>query len=219
MKPSKKFLTHSLFAVYKELLLEKSDVQLEKELFELAEDSAVYSEKEIFDNKKRMEEMRKILPYKELHCEIDGSVLTWYDDPEEKTGKNLIGSAGFIVRAEEEVLMKQSFSIPKKYAGQDTTSHIAEYQALISCLRVLYIYHTKPEHLSLTIYSDSEVTVKQINMAVTTRKDYQRELRDEALYYMRQFKDVKLVYIPREQNKDADKLAKSNTIKERETLY
>lgn len=219
MMPTKRFLTRSLFAVYKELLLEESTHELEEEVFRLAGDSSVYSDKEIMRNEKRLKEMKAILPYQKLTCHIDGSVLTWYENPQTKEGKKIIGSSAFIVKTEsEEVLMKQSFSIPKKYNEKDTNSHIAEYQALVSCLRVLSIYHGKPKHLSLSIFSDSEVVVNQINMAVVTRSEEQRMLRDEALDYMKCFKNVDIQYTPRYYNKEADKMAKTNSLKEKETV-
>lgn len=82
------------------------------------------------------------------------------------------------------------------------TNNIAEYTALVKALE-------KAKHLELsrlTIMSDSELLVKQMNGEYRVKNDDLRFLFDEAKGLMRNFVSVTLKHVRREENKRADEL-------------
>ena len=216
---SKNLLSRSLSSVYKELLLEedksKENEQLKTEIYTLAVNSDIYSESEIKQNKQNLEEIERISNHKEFVCHTDGAVVVYYGDEETKTGKSVRAGAAFIIETEDEVLFQNYFSIPSQYGDKDTNSHIAEYQAMISCLRTLSVYHPSPEFVSVKMYTDSEVMAKQMSLEYRVRDTQQKLLRDEALALIEGFKNVEFIHVNRSQNKEANKLAQKS-IEEKE---
>lgn len=82
------------------------------------------------------------------------------------------------------------------------TNNVAEYTALIKALE-------KAKHLGLgrlTIMSDSELLVKQVNGEYRVKNEDLRFLFDEAKGLMRDFPSVTLRHVRREENKRADEL-------------
>lgn len=141
-------------------------------------------------------------------CHIDGSLKVRYDNREMKTGKRLKAGSAFVIESDNEMVIENYFRIPNTYKEKDTTIHMAEYQALISCLRTLRLYHPNPEMVDVQLFSDSEDLVKQVNFEVRTRNKAQIDLRQEALECIRPFKSVSILHCPREENERADTLSK-----------
>jgi ribonuclease HI len=108
-------------------------------------------------------------------------------------------SVGVVIKYKENII--ESFS---KYIGFATNNQ-AEYIACIEALQ----FAKKCGYKRINIYSDSELLIKQL------QGEY--KIKNQTLYgYYREIMEIKegftrmnLQYIPREQNKDADKLAKS----------
>lgn len=82
------------------------------------------------------------------------------------------------------------------------TNNIAEYTALIKALEKAQTLGLS----SLTIHSDSELLVKQMNGEYRVKNADLKWLFDEASKLRTQFTTVKLVHVRREQNKRADEL-------------
>jgi len=215
---SKKLLSHSLFSVYKEFVYsekEPKDEELKKEIWVLAQNPEVFTEKEIESNKEKLSKIEDVAKHKKFICHVDGALLARYEDRELKTGKNIKAGSSFVIESNNTTLIESYFRIPNVYKGKDTNTHIAEYQALISCLRVLSLYHPRPETIEVHLFSDSEVMTKQMNLEIRTRDIVRQELRQEAQSFIKQFKSVVIEYCPREQNQRADTLAK-RSIEEKE---
>lgn len=88
-----------------------------------------------------------------------------------------------------------------KYLGE-VSNNIAEYEAVILTLieaKKLGISH-------LHIYSDSKVIVHQIREEWKITHPHLRKLRDKVWEESESFIDVKIFWIPREQNEQADRL-------------
>ncbi|MDD4607417.1 MAG: ribonuclease HI family protein [Patescibacteria group bacterium] len=89
-----------------------------------------------------------------------------------------------------------------QYLGE-TTNNQAEYQAIVLALEKARLY--KPDEIDL--YSDSELVIKQLN------REYKIKNTDLGPWFIKiwnlqqSFKKVNFHHIPREQNKEADKLA------------
>ena len=97
-----------------------------------------------------------------------------------------------------------------KYIGEATNNQ-AEYQALILALEKAK--QLKAEEINC--YLDSELVVKQINREYKIKDKGLGPLFIKVWNLSQNFKKINFHHIPREQNKEADKLAKK-AIKERQ---
>lgn len=88
------------------------------------------------------------------------------------------------------------------YIGE-TTNNVAEYRALLLALE------EAGRHVaaSLTIYSDSELLVRQLKGEYKVKAQHLRPLHAEASRRLRSFPKVRILHVPREENRRADFLA------------
>ncbi|MCD6246555.1 ribonuclease HI family protein [candidate division WOR-3 bacterium] len=113
------------------------------------------------------------------------------------------GPSGIGVLAKDETgeLIFQHY----KYIGTGTNNQ-AEYIALIEGLKKLMEFYT-PEEIDLTVNADSQLMVRQLNGEYKIKNKKLAELKSKIDRLISSFKNVKFVHIPRELNKEADKLA------------
>jgi ribonuclease HI len=90
----------------------------------------------------------------------------------------------------------------KKYLGIHTNNQ-AEYHALITALASA----KQLKKTSLTIFTDSQLLANQVNRHWKVRNAEIKALYQEAISLIASFKKVKLSHIPRNLNKEADRLA------------
>ena len=83
------------------------------------------------------------------------------------------------------------------------TNNIAEYRGLLSALQ----WSVEQDIQSLHIRSDSELLVKQMQGKYRVRNAKLQKLHGEATVLAEKIGQVKYEHIPREKNKEADKLA------------
>ncbi|MCX5868246.1 MAG: ribonuclease HI family protein [Proteobacteria bacterium] len=88
------------------------------------------------------------------------------------------------------------------------TNNVAEYQALITALK---------SALALTsgrvlVYSDSELLVRQVRGEYRIKNPGLRQLFREVEILASQFQSFKISHIPREENREADRLASQATL-------
>ena len=88
------------------------------------------------------------------------------------------------------------------YIGE-TTNNIAEYKALIRGLEEAVKLKAK----EISVFCDSELVVKQIKGEYRVKNQGLRPLFDRAKALIDNFHKFDIKYIPREQNKKADRLA------------
>jgi ribonuclease HI len=91
------------------------------------------------------------------------------------------------------------------YLGH-ATNNVAEYQGLLHCLEMA------EEHgaIALTVFSDSQLLVNQMNGRYRVKKSHLVELHTKAIETLGRGKiRFDIQYIPREKNRDADRLARS----------
>jgi ribonuclease HI len=91
----------------------------------------------------------------------------------------------------------------------DATNNEAEYTALIHGLKSLL----KLSILNITIFSDSELVVKQINGEYKVKNDRMKKLHFDAHTLLSKFEIWKLVHVLRDKNIVADKLATNGRLK------
>ncbi len=89
----------------------------------------------------------------------------------------------------------------KKYIGE-ATNNVAEYKALILALKEAHKLKTD----QLLVNMDSELIVRQMQGRYKIKELSLKLLAAEALKLISQFKNVIFHHVPREQNKEADKL-------------
>ena len=88
------------------------------------------------------------------------------------------------------------------YLGR-ATNNVAEYQALLHALR----YALAQGARRVSVYSDSELVVKQIDGRYRVKHPDMLPLHQEAKSLLRRFEEAAVTHVRREQNKDADRLA------------
>ncbi|MCK5706354.1 MAG: ribonuclease HI family protein [Candidatus Aureabacteria bacterium] len=104
------------------------------------------------------------------------------------------------------VLCDESGSIIKKYyryIGQ-TTNNIAEYMAFVFALQESLFNNVR----HVTVYSDSELMVRQMNGIYKVKNQNILLLYQIAENLKKHFNYFKIEYIEREKNKEADRLAR-----------
>jgi ribonuclease HI len=113
---------------------------------------------------------------------------------------------GVLVKNEEGIVVIEE----KRYIGK-TTNNVAEYTALITCLQALQNIERRratDERPTIIFHSDSELMVKQMTGAYKIKNDALRNCAGQARDMLSSLKaDWTLKYIPRELNKETDRLA------------
>jgi ribonuclease HI len=89
-----------------------------------------------------------------------------------------------------------------------TTNNVAEYMAPIAALTALQkkLGKTKSAAASVEIRMDSQLVVRQINREYKVKAETVKPLFVDLVNAMMDFAEVGFVHVPREQNKDADRL-------------
>jgi len=80
----------------------------------------------------------------------------------------------------------------------------AEYKALIEGLELAHAHQVR----HLRVYMDSELVVEQMNDRSSVRKAELRELHEVATTLATQFKSIRISWVPRELNAEADRLVR-----------
>ena len=89
------------------------------------------------------------------------------------------------------------------YIGE-TTNNVAEYRALVMALEEAA--RLAPAS-SLTVHSDSELLVRQLNGQYKVKAAHLVPLHMEARRLLSAFSSVRVTHVPREENRKADSLA------------
>ncbi len=90
------------------------------------------------------------------------------------------------------------------YLGH-ATNNVAEYQGLLHCLEMAGRHGVE----SLTVYSDSELLVRQVNGRYRVKKPHLAELHDRVRAALAAGRlQFQIRHVPREQNNEADGLAR-----------
>lgn len=110
------------------------------------------------------------------------------------------GEAGFGIHVEDEA--GDSVAELYGYLGQ-ATNNVAEYQALIHALR----YALGKGARRIKLFSDSELIVRQVAGAYKVKHPAMRALHGEAMALIARFEQAALSHVPRERNREADRLA------------
>ena len=83
-----------------------------------------------------------------------------------------------------------------------TTNNVAEYTSLVKAIEAAKQVGVR----QLTVFSDSELLVKQINGQYRVKSEQIKPLFRQAVDLLDQLKNWRVRHIPREKNKEADRL-------------
>ena len=106
-------------------------------------------------------------------------------------------AAGFVLKDEDNKIVAA-----KGFFLGETTNNIAEYTAIIKALEKAGKLAAK----KITVFSDSELLVRQINGQYKVKNDNIRSLFRQAVDLLNKFEDWHVQHITREKNSRADKL-------------
>lgn len=104
------------------------------------------------------------------------------------------------------VVIQDEAGAPLREEGRclgEQTNNVAEYEALLEALRLA----SELGGTRLKIRSDSQLLVRQYNGQYRVKNPKLLEFLLEAHRLARRFERVELVHVPREQNKQADRMA------------
>ncbi len=103
------------------------------------------------------------------------------------------------------VVFKDNGKIVKEFAEAigPATNNIAEYAALVRALKEAKILKLN----SIRVHTDSQWMFNQIRGIYKVKNEGIKPFYDEAVALAKSFKRVEFKWVPREENKDADRLA------------
>ncbi|KAL5567702.1 hypothetical protein UlMin_024277 [Ulmus minor] len=130
-----------------------------------------------------------------------GKDFIWTADCEQSF-QELNSGAGIILVSPDGV--KLSCAVRFKFKA---TNNQAEYEALLSGLRLAK--EVSARHL--TIYSDSQLVVSQVNSEFQAKREKMASYLEKAKEAMNQFDTVTIIQVPRAENTNADALARLAT--------
>ncbi|MGE5552462.1 MAG: ribonuclease HI family protein [Betaproteobacteria bacterium] len=120
-----------------------------------------------------------------------------YTDGAARGNPGPAGIGYLIYDAEGNVLAQEA-----AYLGE-TTNNVAEYTALLRALERALELSAGPAR----VYSDSELMVRQLNGQYQVRQPHLIPLYQRARQLLAQFTLVSVDHVPREENKEADRLS------------
>jgi len=114
-----------------------------------------------------------------------------------------IAGVGVVLKTDNET---KKFS---QFLGDNITNNESEYQALIFALRKTkqLLGKKKSKQTTLNCYADSELMVRQLNHQYKLSNENIQKLFIQIWNLMLDFKEVTIIHIPREKNKEADEMA------------
>uniref|UniRef100_A0A2N9J1F3 Uncharacterized protein n=1 Tax=Fagus sylvatica TaxID=28930 RepID=A0A2N9J1F3_FAGSY len=110
------------------------------------------------------------------------------------------GGVGIVLRSPEGDIIKQAIRLQ-----YPTTNNEAEYEALLLGLNTARILGAT----ELDVHSDSQLVVGQVNGDYEAKEGRMQQYLQLVRHQISQFHEVRLCRVPREQNTEADQLAKS----------
>lgn len=136
-----------------------------------------------------------------IKCFFDGAC-----EPKNPGGNMGIGA---YIERNNQVVLTYSHSIP---AAKDNTNNVAEYLAVKQILQYLtdnYFFNEE-----IVIYGDSKLVIEQLWGTWKMNKGAYIPVALECKYMVKKFSNIKGIWVPREQNQNADDLSKGSLIKQ-----
>ena len=145
-----------------------------------------------------------IIPCNHLCIRCDGSI----DTDHGKSPGGIETAYGFIITTDLNYPIAWDHGrVPKE---EGVTVNVGEYFAVIKALELLDGIGPAAYHdFETRVYSDSQLIIRQINGEYSVTKPHLKRLRDRVRELAAKWKKITFIWVPREQNEMADKLATS----------
>ena len=111
---------------------------------------------------------------------------------------------GYVIRDDSGGVLARKSGIVGK--GPAMSSNVAEYAALCEALE--FLLKKNLENSSIEVRGDSALVMNQMSDKWKFRKGLYREKYQEAVRLRAQFTDLRFLWIPREENEEADELSR-----------
>jgi ribonuclease HI len=109
----------------------------------------------------------------------------------------------FIVKADGSTVYSD-YGIAAEPFSEDSTNNVAEYTALVKALQWLLANNFGPS--SVEVMSDSQLIVNQLTGDYKVKAKRIIPLYKQVLILMSEFQDIWIKWVPREKNREADRL-------------
>jgi len=100
--------------------------------------------------------------------------------------------------------IQSDYGLAAEPFSKDATNNVAEYTALVKALEWLLANNFNSDKIK--IRSDSQLVVRQLSGEYKVKAKRLISLYRQALLLKNKFKEVEIEWVPREQNKEADRL-------------
>jgi ribonuclease HI len=114
-----------------------------------------------------------------------------------------ISCYAFLVKKGKRII-HSDYGIAGEPFSEDSTNNVAEYTALVKSLQWLLANHLVSN--KVVINSDSQLVVNQLTGEYKVKAKRIISLYKEVLILWSKFQDIQIKWIPREENRDADRL-------------
>jgi ribonuclease HI len=114
-----------------------------------------------------------------------------------------IACYAFVVKSEGKTI-HSDYGVAAEPFSKDATNNVAEYTALVKALEWLLANNLNSGKVE--IKSDSQLVVKQLSGEYKVKAKRIISLYKRVLLLKNKFKDVEIAWVPREENKEADRL-------------
>lgn len=115
-----------------------------------------------------------------------------------------VAGYGFVVRGEGLDYSERGLAAPPY--SDTSTNNVAEY---VGAIRALEYLRGRKFLGQIVLIGDSELVVKQLNGEYEVRSDHLKAYHQHLTSLLKAFSDVKIEWVPREQNEEADALSKA----------
>jgi len=132
-------------------------------------------------------------------------IEVYFDGACEPVNPGGIATYGFVVYRNHEKIHEDSGVAGAGCLGDDTSNNMAEYTALIKALE--WLIESKLTETKIVVKGDSQLVIKQLNKQYAVKAPRIIPLYLKAQKLASMFKDISFIWIPREQNKEADTLS------------
>lgn len=141
------------------------------------------------------------------------TIVAYFDGCCEPVNPGDVASYGAVIFKNGEKIWECSELFrPIKGREKETSNNVAEYSGFLAILE--YLQSQGYEHESVTIYGDSKLVINQMNpdpskVQWKMRQGFYIPVARKAKKVLRDFTDIHLKWIPRDENDIADELSKA----------
>jgi ribonuclease HI len=114
-----------------------------------------------------------------------------------------IACYAFVVKSDDKTI-HSDYGLAAEPFSKDATNNVAEYTALVKALEWLLANALNSDKVE--IKSDSQLVVRQLHGEYRVKAKRIISLYKQALLLKNKFKEVEISWVPREENKEADRL-------------